>query len=384
MPDFSPPTDDELAAERQAAERARALAADPTAASRAQLGLEPSDTAPESPGARTPSARVRRHARIRPALDRLDAPRRRLRRLARHPLVAFAAGAGLVGSVLVGGPALLSTGAAAGSAQQLQLVVDDYVDALASGDVAAALALHEPDGDAASLALLAAGVAPTTPPTIACTTPTVSERDPDVASARCDVAVPGHSVLGESQQLRLERVGGSWRIVAGLAERVSLWTWLIDVASVGGTAVDGADLEAPSWLLPGAYAVGTVAPELVEVEGSGTLAVGGGTGGWLDAWPQPSQALLDEVAAFGTAWALDCLAGEGTGAACDALLPATSQAEVSATPSGEVMPSEDGSLIVALLVEGTGSPLRPRVEVEVRFSDAGAIDAVTMREGGAP
>ncbi|MFC7431306.1 MULTISPECIES: hypothetical protein [unclassified Agrococcus] len=385
MPDFALPTDDEVAAERRAAERA--LAADPTTAMRARLGLDAPDAARDAAtgarrGRRTPR-RLARGGVPRRRTPRLDSARRRIAQATRHPLVAFAAGAALVAGVLVAGPALASP-VAAGSTQQLQRLVDDYVAAVQEGDVAGAMALHEPDGDAASRSLLDAGVAPTTPPVVVCAPAEISERDRDVASARCDVAVQGVALADEMQQLRLERVEGSWRIDVGLAERVSLWTWLLDVVTVGGTPVDGSMLDEPCWLLPGGYAVETVAPELVQVEGSGVLAVGGGGGGWLDAWPQASEALLDEVAAFGEAWLEACLAGEEAGARCDALVPPASAADVSAVPSGEVLPSDDDSLVVVLVVEGTGSPLRPRVEVEVRFSDAGAIAEVAMREDGAP
>lgn len=395
MPDFAMPSDEELAAERRAEAVARARAADPTSALRERLGLEqePVDetalafgdpdadaeagTDAEAGGARVvapalpppdPAARIHSRRADRPARVP-SAARRRVLAIVRNPVVAFAAGAVLVASGFLAAPAL-TTWTERGTLAELERVLDDYVAAVNEGDVEAALGLHQPDDGAGSTALLDAGVAPSSLPSVVCDAPRPGRSEPDSATAQCSMSVEGFGTTGATMSVRLERVDGSWRLAAGLEQQAFVTPALFELVSIAGVPMAGV-LEPDEdgyWLLPGGYEIETRTSDLVELTDYGGLLVADG-GGYLNVYAQVSDAVRADVEATALAYAQGCVVDEATAAACGIAQPPDGR-ELTASSAQDGYAQDGTTFGIPVRIAGTATVAAPNVEVLVHFDES--------------
>jgi len=376
MPDFAMPSDDELAAERRAEAIARARAADPTSASRAHPGpvAAPLAVGPgreDVQGVPMPPA-PDPATRIDPSLRDPVAPiprilQRRLLTIARNPVVAFAAGAAIVAAGFLSAPALTEW-TERGSQAELERIVDEYAAAVSEGDVDAALALHRPEAAMGSMALLDAGIAPTTPPSVSCDAPDAGGSS-DVVVARCSLSVVGFASSGGGAQLRLQRIDGGWQVVGGLEQRAWIAETLFDVVAIAGVPVaDALDPEEQQyWLLPGGYDVEMRTSELIELTDLGGLVVADG-GGYLSVIARVGDAVVAEVEAAALAFAQACVVDAATAATCGMTVPPPGRA-LTANLAQDGYPQDATTFAIPVRISGTGAPAAPNVEVLVRFSE---------------
>lgn len=366
MPDFAMPSDEDLAAERRAEAIARARAADPASAlARAEAAHERREERsaatlpPPDPATRIPERRADRPVR------EPSAVRRRALAIVRNPVVAFASGAVLVAAGFLTAPAITAW-TERGTLAELQRIVDAYEDAINTGDVEAALALHRPDESIASMALLEAGVAPTTLPNVSCEVPEPS-RTTDVAMARCSLAVANYGTSGQPLQVRIERVDGAWSIASGLEQPAYVDPILFEVQSIAGVPMEG--LLDPDgvqyWLLPGAYDTESRTSDLIALTDYGGLVVGD-SGGFLNTYAQPSDAVVADVEAAALAYAEACVVDEASASSCG-IVPPPAGRDLTATLMQEGWPQDDLTLVVPVRIGGTGEIASPIVEVLVRF-----------------
>ncbi|SDH74315.1 nuclear transport factor 2 family protein [Agrococcus jejuensis] len=387
MPDFTMPSDEDLAAERRAEAISRARAADPTSGLRDALGLEqePLDEAvladaagadeaddasgeqgaaalpPPDPSTRIHSRRADRPVRVPSAV------RRRVLTIVRNPIVAFATGASVVAAGFLAAPAITAW-TERGTMAELERVVDDYVAALNQGDAEAAVAAFRPDEGMGSLALIEAGVAPTSPPTVACGAPTL-DRAGDVATARCSLEVMGYGSGGMVTPLRIERVDGSWRLGSSLLQRSYVAPALFELVSVSGVPMAGLldpDEEA-YWLLPGGYDTETRTSDLIDLTDYGGLVVADG-GGYLNVMPQVSEAVMDDVEAAALAFAEGCVVDEDAATRCG-IVPPPEGRGLSASFSQPGYPHDALTFGIPVRIAGSGEAAAPNVEVLVHFDE---------------
>ncbi|MFC7431307.1 MULTISPECIES: hypothetical protein [unclassified Agrococcus] len=370
MPDFAMPSDDELAAERRAAEDAARAAASATPSAAREDADETGGVGARAPAAggdaSLPAATARRSPRSRRA-----AARARASALVRTPTVAFAAG-GVLAAALALVPAAVAESAAERSSVEAHEVLAAYVEAVRSGDVEAARAAWMPTGSQASLELLEAGATPDEPPVVECDDPLVGERR---ATASCEIAVMSveHASSGSST-IVLERADDGWRVVAGLAEMAVVTMPGAVVREIGGAAAD--DVDAQQWLMPGGYDVDWAPSTLFEGGDLGGLVVTRG-GGWLQVDAQLAPEARAEAEATALAFVEACLVDAATAASCTLEQP-EGRGAVTATAEAGYGWSDRG-YVVPVRIEGLGDADAPIVEVEVLLADDGATWEMVVR-----
>lgn len=391
MPDFAMPSDEDLAAERRAEAIARARAADPTSALRDELGLEQqpvgeaaladaaradeagdaaADAAgeqgappllPPDMGTRIHSRRADRPARV-PSVVR-----RRVLTIVRNPVVAFATGAAVVAAGFLAAPAITAW-TERGTLAELQRIVGEYEDAINSGDVEAALALHEPDERLASMALIEAGVAPAELPNVACEVPE-PRAGSNVAIARCTMSVANYGANGQPINVRLERTDGAWHFASGLEQPAFVAPALFELVSLDGVPMEGLldDEHGQYWLLPGGYETETRTTDLIALTHDGGLIVGD-SGGYLNVSAQPADAVVADAEAAALDYAQGCVVDEESAAVCG-IVPPPDGRELTASNSGFVGSQDELTISLPVRIGGTGEVVAPNVEVLVRFDE---------------
>ncbi len=389
MPDFAMPSEEDLAAERRAEAIAHARAADPASALRDRLGLEqePIDEtaladagrleqhdgddepiAQAAPILPPPDAATRIHSRRADRPVRVpSAVRRRALAIVRNPVVAFATGAAVVAAGFLAAPAITAW-TERGTLAELERVVEEYEAAINAGDVEAVLALHRPDEQTASMALLDAGVAPTTLPLVSCESPEPG-REVDVATARCTMSVETYGSSGQPLPVRLERTDGAWRVVSGLEQPAYIAPMLFEVVSLAGVPMAGLldDDLGQYWLLPGGYESETRTTDLIALTDYGGLLVGD-SGGFLNVSAQAADVVVAEVEAAALDYAESCVVDAESAAACG-IVPPPAGRELTATISGMGGAQDELTLTMPVRIGGSGEIAAPNVEVLVRFDE---------------
>lgn len=357
MPDFSMPSDEEVA-------RARALAADEEreAAARAALrAAEPQPIASEE-GASSDAPTERGRSR-------------RILTLARHPVATFVAGAALVAAAFVVVPAIQRE-VDAGSLVQLDRVVAEYVDAIESGDLAAATALARPDAAYADIGLLDAAE-PSASPGIDCAEPRV---DGDRATVTCSVALPA---TGAQAPMRIELArDGAWRIDVGLAVASPLLVSLVGVDAVGGAPLPDVELGVdPVWLYPGQYALDLVVPAQLEAS-STTLLVSAAGSYWIGG-VVVDDVLRGEIRDAAIAYVEDCARVGGVG--CPGVAPLGEGQRWEALDDGYITFTREEAIGIGVDVRraGGGPVDRVRLRVDVAYdADLAEYELVALVEPG--
>lgn len=379
MPDFTMPSDAEVAAERRAAE------VEPSAASQARprdRDAHRADT--HAPGADAGGDAIVADApsSARPAVRRPDALRGRLLAVVRRPIVAFAAGAALVAVAALSLPAL-TTFAERGSIAQLRQAVDAYVDAIEAGDAEALLALEPVDDERDSVALLEAGIEPTSPVEVDCSDPE-PRANRETTFVDCTVIAPGSMMAptGEAARIRLDRVDGAWRIATGLLGTAPIadggipYAPILEVVAISGIPLTGIDLpdDAALLLLPGMYDIELDVPDGFEVEDYGGLVMTP-AGGSVQAAAVADESLRAQAQSVAVEFVDACLVDEASALACG-LSYAVEDGELDASTDGFGYATATSTYVMQVSVHGAGTPLPLAVDVALVLADDGSI---TMR-----
>lgn len=206
----------------------------------------------------------------------------------RHPVLAFGLGAAVVATGWFGTPSMVGALTHLEDESAVLGVVTEYITALTSHDAEAANEMVMPDATVASTAMLTNAVYDGV---------TVAQRfTPQAVHVAGDDAsvevVLGTELWRPVAAVRLERVGSTWELVAGLAVPMHVVDGLSRLGEIEGEPVpaDVASGDRAVWLYPGLYWLAPVPAPLLDEQLPYTVEVGSGASE-LDVRMAPSIAL---------------------------------------------------------------------------------------------